>query len=280
VFLLVAGLLILVIVRDRARPGDADPEQVHGSRRLEIAWTLGAGLILAIISVPTFQTMTAVEAQSASGLRVEVIGHQWWWEYRYPDLGLVTANEMRLPVGQPTRLELQSADVIHSFWVPRFGAKRDTIPGKNNVLATTVQEPGTYDGACTEFCGLQHAWMRIRVIAEPESDFNAWVAAQLQPARQPQTDLERQGAQLFQSSTCGQCHTIRGTASSAQVGPDLTHVGSRSTLGSGILDNTAANMARFVKDAPGIKPGVLMPSFKTFSDDDINAIAAYLSGLK
>jgi cytochrome c oxidase subunit 2 len=220
VFLLVAGVLLFVIVRHRARPGEADPSQIHGNRRLEVAWTLAAFLLLAIIFVPTLQTMTTVEAQTASGMRVEVIGHQWWWEYRYPDLGVVTANEMLLPVGQPARLELQSADVIHSFWVPRFGWKRDTIPGKTNLLAATVEQAGAYDGACTEFCGLQHAWMRIRVVAQPPSD----------------------------------C--------------------------SGVLDNSEANLARFVKDAQAIKPGVLMPSFESFSDDEIAALAAYLFGLK
>jgi cytochrome c oxidase subunit 2 len=280
VFVLVAGVLLFVIVRHRARPGEADPNQIHGNRRLEVAWTLAAFLLLAIIFVPTLQTMTTVEAQTASGMRVEVIGHQWWWEYRYPDLGVVTANEMLLPVGQPARIELQSADVIHSFWVPRFGWKRDTIPGKTNLLAATVEQAGTYDGTCTEFCGLQHAWMRIRVVAQPPSDFNSWVAAQLRPARTPQTDQERRGAQLFQQSTCSQCHTIRGTSAVAQVGPDLTHVGSRSTLGSGVLDNSEANLARFVKNAQAIKPGVLMPSFESFSDDEIAALAAYLFGLK
>jgi len=280
VFLLVCGLLLFVIVRYRERDGDPEPTQIHGHRRLELAWTAAPFLLLVALFISTLQTMASVDSSPPDALRVSVIGHQWWWEYRYPDLGVVTANELHLPVGRPVRLDLTSADVIHSYWVPRFGWKRDVIPGKTNVLAINVEQPGVYDGTCTEFCGLQHAWMRVRVVAESQAEFNTWVEAQRQPAAAPQNDRQRRGQQLFASNTCVECHAIRGTNAVAQAGPDLTHVGSRTTLGSGVLDNGMGNLARFIKDAPSIKPGLLMPSFKTWSDDDVNAVAAYLDGLK
>jgi cytochrome c oxidase subunit 2 len=280
VFLLVTGLLVYIVVRYRGRPGEADPPQVHGNRTLEIAWTAAPLLLLGALFIPTIATMASVDAPSPSALRVEVIGHQWWWEYRYPDLGLVTANELHVPVGQPLRLDLGAADVVHSFWVPRFGWKRDTIPAKTNVLSAQVEEAGVYDGACTEYCGLQHAWMRIKVVAQPASEFDAWIAGQRAVAASPATDLQRRGQQVFANSTCSQCHMVRGTAAGAQVGPDLTHVGSRTQIAAGVLDNSAQNLARFIKDPNAVKPGALMPSFQTFSDDDLEALAAYLDGLK
>jgi len=280
IFLLVIVVLTVVLVRFRARPGDEEPPQVEGNQRLEIGWTAAPALILAVMFVLTLRTMTSVNASPPSALRVRVIGHQWWWEYQYPDLGIVTANELHLPAGTPAQLELTGADVIHSFWVPQFGWKRDTIPGKINLLPVQIDQPGIYDGACTEYCGTQHAWMRIRVVGQSPSDFDAWVQQQRTPALPPSGDLASRGQSLYLSNTCVNCHTIQGTPSNGRVGPDLTHVGSRSLIGSGVLANTPDNLARWIHNPHDIKPGVLMPDYRTLSNDDVRALAAYLEGLK
>src|SRR5439155_11022940 len=172
-------------------------------------WTIAPLLLLSILAIPTLQTMASVDAPSPAAHRIQVIGHQWWWEYRYPELGVVTANEVHVPTGRPLQLELGAADVIHSFWVPRFGWKRDAIPGKINTMPASIEEAGVYDGACAEYCGLQHAWMRIRIVAEVPDRFDAWVAQQRQPASAPQSDAARRGQALFTASTCVNCHTVR-----------------------------------------------------------------------
>ncbi len=281
VFALVAGWLAYVVVRYRG-PGVGpaeEPVQTPGNRRLEIAWTAAPLALVAVLFLYTVRVMATVDAPYGAPLHIQVIGHQWWWEYRYPDRGVVTANELHVPVGRPLRLDLDAADVVHSFWVPHFGWKRDAVPGKTNVIWATVEREGNFEGDCTEFCGLQHAWMRTRVVAEPSDQFDAWIAAQLEPAAAPQSDLARRGGELFQSSSCRNCHTVRGTAATAQVGPDLTHVASRSLIGGGVLSTSAENLARFFEDAPGVKPGVLMPSFLSMPEADRQAIAAYLQGL-
>ena len=286
---LVYGLLAYALRRYRGRPGDPEPPQVEGNRRLELIWTATPLLLLVVVFVLTVQTMRAVDTppDAPGTLRVQAIGHQWWWEFRYPDLGVVTANELHAPVGVPLRVELEAADVIHSFWVPALGWKRDAIPGKTNVMALRVDEAGVYDGACAEFCGVQHAWMRIRLVAEPAEQFGAWVRGQQQPAAAPPADtpgpgkvsLVARGQQVFLQLTCVNCHTVRGTPAAGRVGPDLTHVGSRATLGGGVVDNTPDTMARWIRDARTLKPGVLMPPF-ALSDDDLSALAAYLRGLQ
>lgn len=284
VFLLVAALLGWALVRYRARPGDGEGRQTEGNRGLEIAWTAGPLLLLALVFVITVRVMRTVDgpARAAGGddaaLRVEVIGHQWWWEYRYPDLGIVTANELHLPVGVPLRLELRSDDVIHSFWVPQFGWKMDLIPTKTNVMNLRVDEAGTYDGACTEYCGLQHAWMRLRVTAESRDDFNAWAAAQRRPAAPPAAALAR-GQQIFLANTCVSCHAVGGAAAGGQVGPNLTHLGSRATIGAGIIENTPDNLTKWIANARSIKPGVRMPRY-ALSDADMQALVVYLESLK
>jgi cytochrome c oxidase subunit 2 len=280
VFALVVGVLVVTLVRDRGRPGDPDPEQVHGNRTLEITWTVLPALLLAVMFGLTVRTMQTVNAEPSSPLRVQVIGHQWWWEYRYPDLGVVTANELVLPTGTPVRLELTSADVIHSFWVPQIGWKKDVIPSQANTMNVQVDQAGTYDGPCTEYCGTQHAWMRIRLVAQPPDAFDGWARAQQQPATSPANPSTVRGAQVFASNSCVNCHAIAGTSAVAQVGPDLSHVGSRSIIGAGVLDNTPAALERWIRDPQGPKPGVLMPAYPNFSDADLASLAAYLSGLK
>ena len=277
--LLISGLLLYIIIRFRGRPGEPDPPQVSGNRRLEIFWTATPALILAVFFVLVVRTMRAVDAASPSALRVEVLGHQWWWEYRYPALGVVTAGELHLPAGEPATLELSGADVIHSFWVPQFGWKRDAIPGKVNLMPVQVDRPGVYDGTCTEYCLTQHAWMRIRVVAEPREQFEAWVRQQQVPPPPP-GGLAARGQQLFLSNTCVNCHAIAGTGAGARVGPDLSHLGSRSILGSGVVENTPDNLSRWIKNVQDVKPGVLMPAYQTLPDDDLRALVEYLEGLK
>jgi cytochrome c oxidase subunit 2 len=192
---------------------------------------------------------------------------------------VVTANEMHVPVGRPVRVQLESADVIHSFWVPRLSGKTDMIPGKTNELWFMAQAPDAYLGQCAEFCGIQHAWMLLRIVAQPESDFNAWLAGQQRLAARPTESTAQQGERIFLAQTCVNCHAIRGSAAAGTVGPDLTHIGSRQTIGAGVLDNTPANMRSWLKDPQAFKPGSNMPDFH-LSDDEIAALAAYLDGLK
>ncbi|HEY3060989.1 MAG TPA: cytochrome c oxidase subunit II [Chloroflexota bacterium] len=274
---LVLGWLILALVRFRAAPGDtAEPAQVHGNRRLELAWTVTPALTLAVVFLLAVQTMNGVDAAGPGAQRVQVIGHQWWWEYQFPDLGVTTANELHVPVGTELTLELESRDVIHSFYVPRFGLMRDLVPGKTNRMALRIDRPGTYDGACTQYCGLQHAWMRQRIIAEPRDQFDVWIAAQRAPASPPSAA----GQQVFLRTTCVSCHAIRGLPATAQVGPDLTHFGSRQTLGAGVLENTPTNLRQWIQNPHQIKPGVLMPGFGSLPEQDLNALVNFLEGLK
>ena len=293
ILLLVYGLMAVVLRRDRGRPGDPDPPQVAGNRRLELLWTATPSAVLLVMFVSTVSTMRTVypAVPPADALRVQVIGHQWWWEFVYPDLGVTTANELHAPVGVSLQLEIQGADVVHSFWVPALGWKRDAVPGKTNVMFVRVDQPGVYDGACTEFCGVQHAWMRVRFVAEPAAQFQTWVQGQRQPpasAADPgatgatgagQASLVAQGQQVFQRTTCINCHRVQGTPATAGVGPDLSHVGSRSTLGAGVVANTPENLRAWVRNARAVKPGVLMPPY-ALSDADLDALVAYLGSLK
>src|SRR5579871_1152262 len=275
---MVVVVMAIAIVRFRARPGEAgDPPQVHGNRRLEIIWTATPALTLLVIFFAVVQTMRTVDASQDNPQQLTVIGHQWWWEYRYAGDQVVTANELHVPVGVPLQVSLQSADVIHSFHVPQFGWMQDTVPGKTNGMQIFVERPGVYDGTCNQYCRLQHAWMRLRVVAEPSDQFNTW----LQQQRQTVTPSGTRGEQVFEMNTCVACHTIRGIgAANGTAGPDLTHVGSRSTLGAGVIDNTPDNLRAWIRNAQSIKPGVLMPAFADLSDADVSALADYLESLK
>jgi cytochrome c oxidase subunit 2 len=285
ILLVVYAVLVVVLRRDRGRPGDPDPPQTEGNRRLEVLWTATPALILLVMFVLTVGTMRAVSAEPPPGeaMRIQVTGRQWWWEFAYPEQGVITANELHVPVGVPLRLEVTGGDVVHSFWVPQLGWKRDAVPGKTNIISVTVDEPGTYEGACSEFCGVQHAWMRIRLVAEPGAQFQAWIAAQRQPAGDTGaaagSSLVGRGQQVFLNSTCVACHRVAGTPANGQVGPDLTHFASRATIGAGVAPNTPDTLRRWVQDARAIKPGVLMPSF-AFSGDDLDALVAYLQSLR
>jgi cytochrome c oxidase subunit 2 len=281
VFLIVVGVLAYVVLRFRAADDRVDePPQVEGNRRLEVIWTVAPLLVLALLFALAMRALGTLSAAAEAPLRVRVIGHQWWWEYEYPDLGLRTANELRVPVGTPLQLEITSADVIHSYDVSAFGWKSDAVPGKVNLMRLEVARAGRYDGACMEFCGAQHAWMRIDVLAEPREQFDAWARAQLAPAAEPAEPAARRGRAIFLGSTCVNCHTVRGVGPEPRVGPDLTHLASRPTLGAGVLPNTRADLRRWLRDVQAVKPGALMPSYADLADPDLDALAAYLESLK
>ena len=276
--LLVVGVLAIALVRFRAPAGDAhDPPQVHGNRRLEILWTVTPILTLAVIFVLIVGTLRTVDAEQPNAEPLVIVGHQWWWEYSYPNQQAVAANELHVPVGTPLQIRLQSADVIHSFHVPQFGWMQDLVPGKTNTMSVLVERPGVYDGTCNQYCGLQHAWMRVRVVAEPANQFNTW-AQQQQQAVVPSGAA---GEAVFLKNTCVACHLIRGLNTPiASVGPDLTHVGSRATLGAGVIDNTPDNLRSWLYNPQAIKPGVLMPAFQSLSPTDLSALVDYLESLK
>jgi cytochrome c oxidase subunit 2 len=283
VFVVVEAALLFVILRYRERPGSGEPKHVHGSTLLEVAWTLAPAVVLVFIAVPTIRTIFETDGTPAEGaLEIEVIGHQWWWEFRYPEFGITTANEMHVPQGRPVALSMTSADVIHSFWVPRMGGKRDVIPRRTTRLAFTPDSVGEFLGQCAEFCGASHANMRFRFTVDGEAGFAEWVARQQAPpvAAASLTGLARDGAELFANPAklCYGCHTVDGV-SPGVLGPNLTHVGSRSTIASGILPNNQEGLTRWIRDPVGEKPGSLMPTVP-LTNEEIAALVAYLQSLE
>jgi len=286
IFLVVGGLLAYSIFRFRRRPEheNLEPPQVYGSNQIELAWTVIPILIVIVITLATTRTIYDVQGAlpPPGTVNVTVVGHQWWWEIRYPDLGIVTANELHVPVTEsgnrrPTFLKLESADVVHSFWVPQLAGKIDLIPNRRNQMWIEPTQPGTYVGNCAEYCGLQHARMLLRVVAHAPNDFQNWVAAQKQP---PVNDPQlRAGRDAFFSTSCINCHVIKGTRANGQFGPDLTHLMSRETIGAGVVPNTAENLRAWVRDPQHIKPGALMPNMQ-LSDGELDRMVAYLSSLK
>jgi len=282
VFVVVEALLVVALIRFRHREGRPAPTPTHGHTLMEIAWTLAPAVILVFVAVPTVRTIFATAGEApADAVKVQVIGHQWWWEFKYPDLALTTANEMHVPVGKPVRVAITSADVIHSFWVPPLGGKRDAIPGQTNYVAFQADSVGDYSGQCAEFCGASHANMRLRVVVESDSEFGRWATVQLAgpAAPTPGTAAER-GKAVFARSACIGCHTIQGV-SPGVIGPNLTHVGGRTTIASGLFPNDSAHLARWIADAPSLKPGALMTRMQPpLTDADIAALVAYLQSLK
>jgi cytochrome c oxidase subunit 2 len=280
IFLTVAGLVFYAVWKFRQRPGAGEPFQDEGNPRLETLWTLIPAGILLVLLVLTGRTMAIVEPLVGSHPPdVVVVAHQWWWEYHYPASGVVTANEMHMPEGEKWLLAIESADVIHDFWVPDLGAKVDAIPGRRNYLWIQPLRDGVYLGTCAEYCGAEHALMGIRVIVGSVASFATWTASQLLEPATPASGEAAEGARLFQTSTCQDCHRIAGTAASGLVGPDLTHVADRQTLGAGVLTNNVANLAEWVRDPQRFKPGCHMPNMR-LTDADARAIAVYLEGLK
>ena len=275
IFLGVEGALIYAVWRYRSsRSSAGEPARFERNTRLEIAWTAAPALVLAVVFVLMLGTMAEIGGAAVEpGLRVRAVGHQWWWEFGYG--GVTTANELHIPIDTSVDLELTSADVIHSFWVPELGGKRDMLPGTTNHLRLFARRAGVYEGQCAEFCGVEHAWMRIRVVAEPQADFDRWLGSQAQPAATRGDDGER----LFLANICVNCHAIRGTVAVGTAGPDLTHVGARTTLAAGALPNDVARMRAWLADPQQNKPGALMPRVPLL-DPELDALAAYLASLK
>jgi len=351
VFILVEGVLIYVVFRYRRRENQPAPPQTHGSTKLEITWTLIPAVILVFIAVPTVRTIFITQAQAAPGsLNIDVTGHQWWWEFRYPEYGVTTANEIYVPVGRTVNFRLRSADVIHSFWTPQLGGKRDVITNRTNYLWYTPDSStanNVWNGFCAEYCGASHANMRFRVFTVTPQQFDSWVAGQKMPARFAAvaavapavgtaaatagslpagyifpreqipdyavphapippglkftaglTGSAARGKQVFSSSACIGCHSIAGNPAAMGVtGPNLTHVGSRSTIAAGRYPNAAAYLALWIKNARAMKPEVLMPTLGMdeydpvlkakvtqanggLTDQQIADIVAYLTALK
>ncbi len=283
VAVLVFAILGYILVRFRYRPDAPEPQQVHGNTTLELAWTLIPALLIAVIAVPTVRTIFATQAEaSPDALRVDVVGYQWWWAFRYPLANgdtVVTANEIHVPVGRQVELRITAADVLHSFWVPQMGGKRDLIPNRINRIVFTPREPGLYLGQCAEFCGESHALMKMRLVAHSPEDFERWLAEQAAPAVEPADSAVLLGQQLVTAGTCAGCHTIRGTSATfARLGPDLTHFARRRSLAAGIMENNAENLAAWIDDPQAIKPGALMPDLG-LSDQEIRYIVAYLQTL-
>jgi cytochrome c oxidase subunit 2 len=313
------ALMAYILIRFREKPGQAKPKPIHGHMGLEIAWTIAPAIIVVAIVIPTIKGVFAVQRPpDGDALVVEVTGNRYWWNFHIPELGVTTANELHLPVGRPVSLRLESGDVIHSFWVPQLGGKRDVNPvvtvregeeAKRNWMHFTIREEGVFWGQCAEFCGEAHSLMGIRVVAESEEDFQSWVSdwqtvaptanaaavAEEGPELASTEDpLVARGRQVFfRESYCVLCHAIEGTAAPGIIGPNLTRVGGRSTIAAGMLENTPENLARWIRDPRSVKPGVQMPGAQydvtyegtTFpptnlNDEQIQALAAYLSSMR
>jgi cytochrome c oxidase subunit 2 len=305
VFVLVEGALIYAIFRFRGKPGDPEPDQVHGNTVVEIVWTVIPSLILAMIAVPTVKAIFKENETPKGGdvLTVEVIGHQWWWEFRYPELKLTTANELHVPVGRTVSLKMGAYDVVHSFWLPQFAGKRDVFPNRETRLWFTAETPGEYSGQCAEFCGIQHGRMAFRVEVQEPAAFQAWVGhmktlgAQPAAAAAPTPDSVHtstagvtvqqeaapagdpqvaQGQKLFLMKGCVGCHSLVAySAPQGLLGPNLANVGARTYIAAGTLPNTDENLAHWIRVPQDVKHGVLMPNLGV-TEDEAKALVAFL----
>jgi cytochrome c oxidase subunit II len=288
IMLIVLAVMFLAIFWFSTRVGEpGEPSTVTSDIRLEVAWTAIPALILVFITVPTIRTIWATQPDHwpADALTVKVIAHQWWWEFQYPEYGIDTADEVHLQAGRMVHFSMESADIIHSFWVPTLGGKRDVVPGQINSITYTPDQLGMFYGQCVEFCGDSHANMRLRAFVQTKDDFDKWVKQQQSPPATPTGGSAAAGAQIFANAPCAICHTVRGLSGfSGQYtgdfkGPDLTHFGSRSTIAGSILENTPENLAKWIQDPDKVKPGANMPTLG-LKGKDLNDLVAYLESLK
>src|SRR5271169_1501028 len=286
IFVVVDSLLVYSVVKFRDRAGDAgrEPAQVYGSTQIELAWTVIPVLIVAVLFLATARVIHAIQdaPKPAAALDVTVIGHQFWWEFRYPKLDIVTANELHIPASDPahptpTFLKLLSADTDHSFWVPELGGKTDLIPNRVNEMWLDPPRPGIYLGQCAQYCGTQHAKMLLRVSVDRPADFAAWVSSQQRAAADDARAIA--GKRVFETTACINCHAVSGTVANGRFGPDLAHLMSRTTIASGAAENTAANLRLWIQSPDAIKPGSLMPAMQ-LSDADLDAVVAYMETLR
>jgi cytochrome c oxidase subunit 2 len=276
----VTALILLGVVQARRRRTTGfDGTPRWAGRMVLLGGVVAPVAILAVLWVLTLSGMRALSLPRPLALRVQVVGHQYWWEVRYPEQRIITANDVHIPVGTPVEVELTTDDVIHSFWVPELTGKVDLISGRTNRMWLQADRPGVYRGQCAEYCGLQHANMAFHVVADPPDRFRDWLAREGQSAATPSGDAARRGRDVFLSHACAGCHTIRGTDAAGTVGPDLTHVGSRVSIGAGTLPNTPTDLAIWISNSQTVKPGNLMPPVP-LSPDDLEAVVAYLEGLK
>jgi cytochrome c oxidase subunit 2 len=313
IFLGVSGLILFAIIRFRCRPGEtAEPPQVFGSTQIELAWTIIPVLLITVLFLGTARVIFAIQdaPEPKSAVEVLVVGHQFWWEFRYPQYGVVTANELHVPEStdqqrRPTYLKLTSADVMHSFWVPRLAGKTDLLPNRVNEMWFDPHETGLFKGQCAQFCGPEHAKMLLRVYVDSPAQFDAWIRAQQKtqsdgpataqggqanaPAATPvrlnaaavnvsqsaEPPDVATGRQVFEQQACINCHTVRGTIANGRYGPDLTHLMSRETIGAGIVPNTRESLLRWINDPNDLKPGCLMPAMH-LTDQQNAQITAYL----
>jgi cytochrome c oxidase subunit II len=289
VWILVIAALGLAVFRPRQLGDDDRPLDLYSSSERSAGFIVATATGLTILTVITLTAVSFFAGRGIAGIqgeesvRISVVGRQWWWEVRYQDpspaRALTTANEIHVPVGVPVLLELEAIDVIHSFWVPRIAGKQDLIPGRRNSLSIRVDRPGVYFGQCAEFCGLQHSHMGIVVVAHPPREYEAWLAAQLEPGKEPATEAGKGGRDIFLGSACVLCHSIRGTPAAARTGPDLTHLASRRTIAAGTLPMTQQDLATWIADPQAIKPGTNMPRVN-LNPEQVRAIAAYLAELQ
>lgn len=286
VFVLVMAALVFAVVKHHPAPDTHDlPEPAR--RRVVQVISLASGITVLILAWFMGATLLAERRlqslETENPLTIVITGKQWWWDVQYEDAvpmnRIRTANEIHIPVGRPVHLRLFSADVIHSFWVPNLHGKRDLIPGRENSLWIQADRPGVFEGQCAEFCGMQHAHMRLLVIAQPEEEFQSWVAAQRASPPEPTNELIERGREVFLGSTCVMCHTVRGTSAASRAGPDLTHLASRRTLGAATMPNTRGHLAGWILDPQSVKPGNHMPAH-AFEAEDLHALIAYLESLK
>jgi cytochrome c oxidase subunit II len=286
IFITVGGLLTYVVIRFRARTGDdeSEPAQVYGSNQVELAWTVIPVLIVVVLFLTTARVIFAIQdaPMPEAAFELTTVGHQFWWEFRYPKQGIDAVNELHVPLSStdhptPTYIHLLSADVDHSFWVPQLAGKTDLIPNHPNDIWIDPHEPGLYLGQCAQFCGVQHANMLLRVYVDTPEQFAAWVANQAKPGVQDASVAA--GRHVFETQACMNCHTVRGTAATGRFGPDLTHLMSRDTLASGMIPNTRDNLKQWIKDPNTIKPGCLMPAMQ-LSDEQLDQVTSYLETLK
>ena len=286
IFVLVSTLLAYALLRFRLRGVDdgREPPQIYGSNALELAWTLIPVVVVFLLSLVSIRVVgeLQIDTRPPGWMPVQVIGHQWWWEIRYPELGITTANELHVPVSdsaapRPTFLDLESRDVIHSFWIPQLAGKMDVVPNRLNHVWLEPSEIGVHVGQCAEFCGTQHANMLLRVVVHSPEDFRAWARAQRRDA--VREAAVAQGRELFLRTACVSCHTVRGTPAAGRFGPDLTHLMSRATLGAGALLNNPQNLRAWIRSPEHFKPGVRMPEMG-LPQPEINLVASYLATLK
>src|SRR6202051_4118011 len=286
IFLVVATLLTYAVVKFRSRASDAErePAQVYGSTQIELAWTIIPILIVVVLFLATARVIHAIQdaPKPAEAVEVTAIGHQFWWEFRYPGLGIVTANELHVPVSDPSRptptfLRLLSADTDHSFWIPPLVGKTDLIPNRVNETWLDPHETGLFLGQCAQYCGTQHAKMLLRVYVDSPEDFKVWIRGQQQPANEDEKQVA--GRRVFERTVCLNCHAINGTNGTGRFGPDLTHLMSRRTIASGAAENNPQNLRLWIQNPGWIKPGCLLAAIK-LSDAELDALVRYLETLQ